>query len=583
MRGMWIAGGQSPNGSAGDDAGGLSENAGGLSGNSAPVDAAQLWMRVLLPLHARLSEQTFATWLGPLRLDRIEPPHAFVRAPSRFHADWVSAHYGAELEKRLREELGQISQGEMLRVEWEIDPELAEVSMERDPQELDAATTSRDGLRAPLASLASMSPNRARLDLPSASAPLDLFGTTLVGVPSPAGRTPSSPPPRKPSSRTPTRGVPLPKDRRNYELPFGAAASPSGDSTETPLPDASEYALNPRYTFDNFIVGPSNQLAHAAGVAASASPGKRYNPLFIYSKVGLGKTHLVNAVGHAVHAERPSSRVYFLSAERFTNEFIWALQHRRIDEFRARYRQHCDVLVIDDIQFLAGREQTQEEFFHTFNALYHADKQIVVTSDRYPQEIGEMQDRLVSRFQWGMVADIQAPELDTRIAILQKKAEQERIPLASDVALYVAQRVESNVRELEGTLLRLAMRADLLGRAIDLELSRSMLGAPNTVSRSERATTVEDIQRATAEYFGLTVRELCGDRRHRGVSQPRMIAMWIARERLKMSYPDIGRRFGGKDHTTVMSGYKKIAFLLEQGEEAITRAADAIERKLGLK
>lgn len=569
MRGMWIAGGQSPNGSDAEAA------------SVATVDAAQRWVRALLPLHARLSEQTFATWLGPLRLDRIEPPHAFVRAPSRFHADWVSAHYGAELEKRLSEELASSSEGPgvgMLRIEWEIDPELAEVSTERDPQELDPAAASRDGLRA------SMSP--ARMDLPSNAAPLDLFGTTLIGVPSPTspgGRTPSSPPPRKPSSRTPTRGVPLPKDRRNYELPFGAAASPSGDSTETPLPDASEYALNPRYTFDNFIVGPSNQLAHAAGVAASASPGKRYNPLFIYSKVGLGKTHLVNAVGHAVHAERPSSRVYFLSAERFTNEFIWALQHRRIDEFRARYRQHCDVLVIDDIQFLAGREQTQEEFFHTFNALYHADKQIVVTSDRYPQEIGEMQDRLVSRFQWGMVADIQAPELDTRIAILQKKAEQERIPLASDVALYVAQRVESNVRELEGTLLRLAMRADLLGRAIDLELSRSMLGAPNTVSRSERATTVEDIQRATAEYFGLTVRELCGDRRHRGVSQPRMIAMWIARERLKMSYPDIGRRFGGKDHTTVMSGYKKIAFLLEQGEEAITRAADAIERKLGLK
>ncbi len=517
---------------------------------SSPEAQRELWERALAPLRARLSEQTFATWLSPLRLDRIEAPHVFLRAPSRFHADWVNAHYGLDLAKSLT-----LEAGEPLRLEIEVHVELA---ADRDPEPSDEAD-------AP-------SPAPMRMEMPAPAAPLQRE----------ADQRPSQRPPamsnRLRTRGTPSRGMP---SRRNYELPFGAPA-PAAPPSDAPLPDAGEYALNPRYNFDNFVVGPSNQLAHAAGVAASASPGKRYNPLFIYSKVGLGKTHLVNAVGHAVQSERSEARVYFLSAERFTNEFIWALQHRRIDEFRARYRQHCDVLVIDDIQFLAGREQTQEEFFHTFNALYHADKQIVVTSDRYPQEIGEMQDRLVSRFQWGMVADIQAPELDTRIAILQKKAEQEHIPLSGDVALYVAQRVESNVRELEGTLLRLAMRADLMGRAIDLELGRSMLGASAAATRAERATTVEDIQRATAEYFALTVRELCGDRRHRGVSQPRMIAMWIARERLTMSYPEIGRRFGGKDHTTVMSGHKKIAGLLERGDEAITRAVDAIVRKLGL-
>jgi len=517
----------------------------------------ELWERALSPLRARLSEQTFATWLAPLRLDRIEPPHVFLRAPSRFHADWVNAHYGLDLAKCLTAEAGEV-----LRLEIEV--ALAEVTADRDP-EMD--TSPEDP---------SPAPSPVRMALPTSTAALQLEQLER----SPSQRPPSLANAARLRTRgTPSRGMP---SRRNYELPFGAPA-PVAAPSETPLPDSAEYALNPRYNFDNFVVGPSNQLAHAAGVAASASPGKRYNPLFIYSKVGLGKTHLVNAVGHAVQSERSEARVYFLSAERFTNEFIWALQHRRIDEFRARYRQHCDVLVIDDIQFLAGREQTQEEFFHTFNALYHADKQIVVTSDRYPQEIGEMQDRLVSRFQWGMVADIQAPELDTRIAILQKKAEQERIPLAADVALYVAQRVESNVRELEGTLLRLAMRADLVGRPIDLELSRSMLGVGTATNRAERATTIDDIQRATAEYFALTVRELCGDRRHRGVSQPRMIAMWIARERLTMSYPEIGRRFGGKDHTTVMSGYKKIAGLLEGHDESIGRAVDAIERKLGLK
>jgi chromosomal replication initiator protein len=388
------------------------------------------------------------------------------------------------------------------------------------------------------------------------------------------------------------------KDKKTVDLPFDAldpepAPSQPAAAPRPPAParpsqrptapqgDDADYALNPRYGFENFIVGTSNQLAHAAGIAASSSPGKRYNPLFIYSKVGLGKTHLVNAVGHRVREDRPEARVLFLSAERFTNEFISALQHRRIDEFRARYRSHCDVLIIDDIQFLAGREQTQEEFFHTFNALYHADKQIVVTSDVYPQQIAEMQDRLISRFQWGLIADIQAPELDTRIAILRKKAEVENIHLPDDTALFVAQRVQSNVRELEGTLLRLAVRADVEGKGIDIALAKSMLGEPNRELR-ERQTSVEDVQKAACEFYGLAMKELLSDRRHRGVSLPRMVAMYITRERLKLSYPDIGRRFGGKDHTTVISGYRKIQGLMETDEQ-VQRAVERIETKLGLR
>ena len=354
-------------------------------------------------------------------------------------------------------------------------------------------------------------------------------------------------------------------------------------STPPPAPPAEapvDSGLNPKYRFDNFIVGPSNQLAHAASVAAASSPGTRYNPLFIYGGVGLGKTHLVNAIGHRVRQDRPDARVLFLSAERFTNEFIWALQNHRINDFRERYRTHCDVLCIDDIQFLAGREQTQEEFFHTFNALYHADRQIVVTSDVYPQQIKEMEERLISRFQWGLVADIQAPELDTRIAILKKKAEQERIDLSDEVALLIAQHVQSNVRELEGTLLRLAVKADLTQHAIDLDFARDSLGA--VAPQRERQATVEDVQRATCDYFNIRLGDLKSHRRHRAVSFPRMVAMYVSRQRLKLSYPELGDRFGGKDHTTVMSACRKINKLLESDDPDVVNAVEAIERKAGL-
>lgn len=343
----------------------------------------------------------------------------------------------------------------------------------------------------------------------------------------------------------------------------------------------ADSGLNPRYRFDNFIVGPSNQLAHAASVAAASSPGTRYNPLFIYGGVGLGKTHLVNAIGHRVRQDKPNARVLFLSAERFTNEFIWALQNHKINDFRDRYRTHCDMLCIDDIQFLASREQTQEEFFHTFNALYHADRQIVVTSDAYPQQIKAMEERLISRFQWGLVADVQAPELDTRIAILQKKAEQEHIELGGESALLIAQHVQSNVRELEGTLLRLAVKADLMKCPINAEFVGQALGALSPRLPDKQAS-VEDIQRATCDYFNIRLADLKSHRRHRAVSFPRMVAMYVCRQRLKLSYPDLGDRFGGKDHTTVMSACKKIGGLIDKEDADVRTAVAAIERKVGL-
>ena len=370
--------------------------------------------------------------------------------------------------------------------------------------------------------------------------------------------------------------------RRSEPAP---AASPDPDPAPEPRRKARVSGtpphadLNPKYRFDNFVVGPSNQLAHAASVAVGSAPGTRYNPLFIYGGVGLGKTHLMNAMGHTILAAKPDARILYLSAERFTNEFIGALQNHRIDEFRRCYRERCDVLLMDDIQFLAGRDQTQEEFFHTFNALYHSDRQIVVTSDVYPQQIAEMEERLISRFQSGMVADIQAPELDTRIAILQKKAEVEGIPLSSDVALFLAQVVKSNVRELEGTLLRVAVKAELLGRAIDLDMAKDTLRA--VLPPPEHATTVEDIQKAVCDYFGIKLSDMKGRRRHRAVSFPRMVAMYLCRQRLGTSYPELGDRFGGKDHSTVINAVKKIGLKLEASDDQAKAAVEAIERKLG--
>jgi chromosomal replication initiator protein len=352
-------------------------------------------------------------------------------------------------------------------------------------------------------------------------------------------------------------------------------APPPSRPPEPPRPQTN---LNPKYRFESFVVGPSNQLAHAAAMAAASSPGTRYNPLFIYGGVGLGKTHLVNAVGHRVLIDRPDARILYVSAERFTNEFIWALQNHRINEFRSRYRNQCDVLLMDDIQFLATREQTQEEFFHTFNALYHGDKQIVVSSDVFPQQIGKMEERLISRFQWGMVADIQAPELDTRIAIVKKKAEQEGIELPHEVANFLALTVKSNVRELEGTLLRLAVKAELLKRPIDLEFARETLRV--AMPRPEVTTTVEDIQRAVCEYFSIRMSDLRSHRRHRSVSHPRMIAMYLCRQRLKTSYTELGERFGGKDHTTVMSAVRKIESRIVSADRDVLDCVEAIEHKL---
>ncbi|HEY1696785.1 MAG TPA: chromosomal replication initiator protein DnaA [Polyangiaceae bacterium] len=336
--------------------------------------------------------------------------------------------------------------------------------------------------------------------------------------------------------------------------------------------------LNSKYTFANFVVGPSNQLAHAASMAAAGVGGRRHNPLFICGGTGLGKTHLVHAIAYRVREERPAARIVYISAERFVNEFVQSLQDQKMNDFRARYREKLDLLLVDDIHFLAGKTQTQEEFFHAFNALHQASKQIVVTSDKYPQQLDKMEERLVSRFQWGLVADVQAPELETRVAIVRKKAQIEHIDLADDVCLFIAQMVRSNVRELEGTLIRLAAKASLLGKMIDLSFARTEIAATTTARPNE--ASVEDIQRIVCHHFKLRSTDLLSKDRHKSIAFARHVAMYLCKQRLKCSFPELGRAFGNRDHTTVISAVRKVEALRTSDPE-VRAHIEALERKLG--
>lgn len=338
-----------------------------------------------------------------------------------------------------------------------------------------------------------------------------------------------------------------------------ASASATGASPASPEPEAPAFAtpsLNPRYVFDTFVSGPSNQLAYAACQAASRTYPPKYNPVFICGGVGLGKTHLLHAVGHQIRLDRPTARIAYLSGERFMNEYIQAIRQNQMYAFRRRYREGCDVLLVDDVQFLAGKEGTQDEFFHTFNALHDGHRQIVLTADRKPHEISDIADRLRSRFAWGLLADIDPPELEVRVAILRKKAAAEGIHIPDEVALFIATAIKSNVRELEGALIRIAAYASLSHRDITLEFAERTL--EGTLTRPSDHITVDRVLKTVASYYGIKVSDLKSPRRHKSVAAPRAVAMYLARTHTNESYPDLGRAFGGKHHTTVISAVEKI-------------------------
>ena len=328
-----------------------------------------------------------------------------------------------------------------------------------------------------------------------------------------------------------------------------------------PQGPSKEIGLNPKYTFDSFVIGPSNRFAHAASSAVSESPAKAYNPLFIYGGVGLGKTHLMHAIGHKTLQKSSKPRVLYISSEEFTNQLIGSIQNRTTTKFREKYRG-VDILLIDDIHFIAGKESTQEEFFHTFNTLYDAHKQIVVTSDRPPKDIQSLEERLVSRFEWGLVTDIQPPDFETRMAILKKKSERETIALQDDVYYFLAEKIKSNIRELEGALIRVVAYAKLVGKEISVDMVRDVL--KDMIREGEKKVTIDLIQKKVCEYFDIKMSDMKVKKRSRGIAYPRQIAMYLSRQLTDYSLPEIGDYFGGRDHTTVIHAYEKIKLDLKE-------------------
>jgi chromosomal replication initiator protein len=334
--------------------------------------------------------------------------------------------------------------------------------------------------------------------------------------------------------------------------------------------------LNPKYTFENFVIGSSNQFAHAAAKAVAEAPGRAYNPLFIYGGVGLGKTHLITAIGNAVIDKKNDISVIFVSAEQFTNEVVSAIRHEKMGELKEKYR-NVDLLLLDDIHFIANKTQTQEEFFHTFNAIYERQKQIVISSDRPPKEIGAVTDRLRSRFSMGLIADIQPPELETKVAILHKKAELEKIVIPQDVAYYLASRVRSNIRELEGCLIRLGAQASLTGTQISVDMAKNILH--DLIEEDEKPITTDQIQKVVSDHFALKVMDMKARKRTKEIALPRQIAMYLSKQLTSLSLSDIGKNFGGKDHATVIYACKQIEDKRTK-DEVLNRLIENLIRKL---
>jgi chromosomal replication initiator protein len=335
-------------------------------------------------------------------------------------------------------------------------------------------------------------------------------------------------------------------------------------AVEVVATDRDVVALNPKYTFESFVVGSSNQFAHAAARAVAEIPSKSYNPLFLYGGVGLGKTHLMHAIGHYIQARNRHLKLLYISADRFINEMINAIRFDRLPAFRQKYRT-IDVLLVDDVQFIAGKDRTQEEFFHIFNALHDSQKQIVISSDCPPRQIPTLEERLHSRFEWGLIADIQPPDIETKVAILRKKAEAERVELPENVALFIASKVKTNIRELEGSLIRLIAYASLTGRDIDLPLAQEILR--DLLHTDERPITIEMIQKFVADHFGVKLTELKAKNNSKAVAEPRQIAMYLTKALTNASLPEIGKGFGGKHHSTVIHSVRKIDTMRKRDPE----------------
>ncbi len=506
----------------------------------------ELWSSAMRRLSDKIAPQNFDMWLRPIECRSIEGELVCLEAPNPYVKLWFESNYLETVLSELRDQTGTNYQ-----VKLEVKaPAVGEGSADLPLDEDDIPTQEH---------------------LPKPSPSNDSFTTDAM-----AGITPAMG----------TRAVsPNPSRARPATEPLAQAPAPNQQpdhvqKTALPAPmtdNIINVALNPRYNFSTFISGPSNQLAFAAAQSCANSYPPKYNPVFICGGVGLGKTHLLHAIGHQIIKNRPTAKLCYISGERFMNEYVHAIRTNQMHAFRHRYRENCDVLLVDDVQFLAGKDGTQDEFFHTFNALHDSHRQIVLTADRKPHEISDIADRLRSRFAWGLLADIEPPELEVRMAILRDKAEAESIFLPDSVTMYIATSIKSNVRELEGALIRLAAYASLSRKEITLEFARETL--EGTITRAPERMTVETILKCVAGYYGLKVAELKSARRHKSISGPRAVAMYLARTHTKESYPDLGRSFGGKHHTTVISAVEKITKkLVDDG--ALRGEINAIENNL---
>jgi chromosomal replication initiator protein len=442
-----------------------------ISSQNGDRDLGRVWSEVLSVVNTLVNTQAYDTWFLPMRPILLEAQRVTIDCPSKFFADFVSAHHRDKVAYAFRKITGT-------------DPKVEFVCSNESHEEL-------------------------------------------------IHRKPPAPAPR-----------PFPRPQPPRRSGVGVAER-----------------LNPKYRFEEFVVGSNSQMTFAACLAVSEKPAKVYNPLFIYGGVGLGKTHLLQAVGHVVLDQQNGARVHYSSAEEFMNEMITAIREGKSHEFRAKYRT-VDLLLIDDIQFLAGKESTQEEFFHTFNALYGADKQIVVTSDRPPKEIPTLEDRLVSRFEWGLITDIQTPDYETRLAILRKKVERENVPITDDVLAFVADSVKSNIRELEGSLIKLVVHAGVYGNEITLEVANEVL--KDFVRTTPKKIKISTIQKVVAQHYGVPADSMRSKIRTARLAFPRQVAISLARELTKYSLTQIGQQFGGRDHTTVIHACQKISDQMER-------------------
>ena len=471
-----------------------------------------IWKAALRDLEEKVRTDTFDFWFTSIEFGRHDEDTVYLSVDDEFFKAWIEENYLDLIEDSLTTVAGETTGVEIVvggPEQTEQTQAQEQIQHVEEPAEPVAARVGRVGEEGPV------------VEAPAETA------TQVADVPAPAADT----------------------------------VEPTGEHRQRVL----DAGMNPRYTFDEFVVGSSNQFVHAACVAVANKPAESYNPLFIFGGVGLGKTHLLQAVGNRILRDCPSERVVNLSSEDFMNQVITSIRQEKMSEFRTEFRNRCDVLLIDDIQTIAGKDATQQEFFHTFNALYNSGKQIVITSDQPPQELPGIEERLASRFAWGLCADIQPPEMETRIAILEQKAETDGIHLEKDVAILLAKHIRSNVRELEGTLVRLSAQAQLTDQPITLEMAQEMLERMNI--DHEREVDVEKIIRIVAEHFDIAATDIKGSRRTRAISKPRQYAMYLSRKHTDHSYPELGRKFGGKDHTTVLAACQKLEKLVEEESE----------------